>query len=393
MKSLKKVRVVVLLVTVGVLTFCSDTKAEAEVNGVVRSIVPETLLSTIVAADPHYMDLSQWGVRFSLDRNKKRVGFVRIGIFSDKAKASSMLDEVLLFSPVGPDRDLSGRIGNKGVAWQQRRVLFYRDNVLIDLWLPELETEGVAVQLDAVLSKGGAGVNRDSVVEVPRLLDVEMEGDKPKAKLSTEKAGYTALIDRYGMECHFNYAEKVVFATEGCVMSLPLEISKTSLSRKKKEVTPKEPVDKDMVRKYTMMLQDLQTSQESRNKAILALMEIKDTSAVPVLIAQVEEKYALIVRQNAIRALGKIGDKRAVRPLLNILKQPVKGNIADEGEEEAILRRSAVLGLGEIGDASALPILEALSQEAKEYQSVRELAVIVVKKIKVSESERGKLRE
>jgi len=391
MKFVKRVRVVHLLVTVGVLTFCSDTRAEADVNGVVRSIVPETFLS-IVAADVHYMDVNQWGVRFSLDRDNERVGSVRIGIFSDNAKVYSTLDEVLLRSSVGPDRDLSGEIGNKAVAWQQKRVLFSRDNVLIDLWLPESETQRVAIQLDSLLLKGGAGVARDSVVEVPKLLDVEMVGDRPKGKLSIDTAGYTAFIDKYGMECLRNYAEKVIFATEGCVMSTPLEISKASLSPGKEAATH-EPVDRQKVREYVLILEDQQTPQHKRNQAILALMQMDDGSAVPALIAQVEGSYEPVVKQNAIRALGKIGDKRALVSLLKILKEPVKGDVEDEGEEQAILRRSAVLALGDIGDVSARPVLEAVAQDSKEYQSVRELAAIAAEKIKAIESEGDELRE
>jgi HEAT repeat protein len=194
------------------------------------------------------------------------------------------------------------------------------------------------------------------------------------------------------MECHRNYAEKVVFATEDCVMSTPLEISKASLSPGR-EAETHEPVDSQKVQEYVLILEDKQTSQQRRNQAILALMQMHNRSAVPALIAQVEGNYGLIVKQNAIRALGKIGDKRAVAPLLKILKEPVKGDTADEGEEEAIVRRSAVLALGEIGDASALPVLEAATQDTTEYQSVRELAAIAAEKIKASESEGDELGE
>lgn len=392
MKTIREVTRAVLVITICALMFGSYAAGDNEVNRVVKSVVPEVLLANVLGADPHYVGLSRWGVRFSLDRNEQKVGFVTIGVFSDSAKAREMFDEALLFSPAGPDRDLSAKIGNKAVAWQQKRVLFSRDNVLIDLWLPESETQRVAIQLDSLLLKGGAGVARDSVVEVPRLLDVEMVGDRPKGKLSTETAGYTAFIDKYGMECHRNYAEKVVFATEGCMMSTPLEISKASLSPGR-EAETHEPVDSLKVQEYVLILEDQQTPRHKRNQAILALMQMADGSAVPALIAQVEGNHEPIVKQNAMRALGKIGDKRALVPLLKILKEPVKGDITDEGEEEAILRRSAVLALGAIGDVSALPVLEALAQDSKEYQSVRELAAIAVEKIKASESERDELRE
>jgi len=122
-------------------------------------------------------------------------------------------------------------------------------------------------------------------------------------------------------------------------------------------------------------------SASARNKAILSIMAGKDTTEVDNLIAHIDIKYDLVVRQNAIRALGAIGDKRALPKLIELLEKPVEGNTTDEGENEAILRRYTVEALGYIGDASALPMLKKLMKSGKEYQSVRDLAEITSRKI------------
>lgn len=152
-------------------------------------------------------------------------------------------------------------------------------------------------------------------------------------------------------------------------------------------------VDAEVTREVVASLREGKLTEPQKNKAILRLMNEGDSSSVPILIEHLSSVHSLVVRQNAIRALGKIGDKRTMAPLVKILKEPVKGDITDEGEEEAILRRSAVLALSEIGDASALPVLEALAQGTSEYKSVRELAAIAAEKIKASESEGDELRE
>lgn len=119
-----------------------------------------------------------------------------------------------------------------------------------------------------------------------------------------------------------------------------------------------------------------------KNKAILRLMNEGDSSCVPFLIElSTNCDNPLVIRQNAIRALGQIGDKEAVPTLINILEQAVPGDIQDEAESEAIIRRKVVTALGYIGDTTALPVLKKVAKSDKEYQSVRELAEIAIRKI------------
>lgn len=139
--------------------------------------------------------------------------------------------------------------------------------------------------------------------------------------------------------------------------------------------------DPQITRQVIDNLQNGKLSESDRNKEILRLMNEGDASCVPVLLEHLKAEHSLVVRQNAIRALGKVGDKRAVSPLLEILRAPVQGKVEDEAEDDAILRRNAVIALGDIGDPAALPVLKTVSESAREYQSVRDLARITAKKL------------
>ena len=128
-------------------------------------------------------------------------------------------------------------------------------------------------------------------------------------------------------------------------------------------------------------LQNGQLNEFERNKEILRLMNEGDTMCVPILLDHLKPEHTLVVRQNAIRALGKVGDKRATAPLLDILRTPVRGKVEDEAEDEAILRRNAVVALGEIGDLAALSVLKTIADSRGDYQSVRDLARITARKL------------
>lgn len=140
-------------------------------------------------------------------------------------------------------------------------------------------------------------------------------------------------------------------------------------------------VDTNLTRQICAKLETADLREPERNKEIVRLMNEGDGTCVPVLLAHLKAEHSLVVRQNAIRALGKVGDKRAVSPLLDILRAPVQGKVEDEADDEAILRRNAVVALGDIGDSAALPVLRTVSESAREYQSVRDLARITAKKL------------
>ena len=139
--------------------------------------------------------------------------------------------------------------------------------------------------------------------------------------------------------------------------------------------------DSKLTQQICAKLEKAETSEPERNNEIVRLMNEGDATCVPVLIGHLQADHSLVVRQNAIRALGKVADKRAVPPLLDILRRPIQGKVEDEAEDDAILRRNAVVALGNIGDPTALPVLKNVAESAVEYQSVRDLARITAKKM------------
>jgi len=136
-----------------------------------------------------------------------------------------------------------------------------------------------------------------------------------------------------------------------------------------------------LTREICNNLQTGNLTEPERNKEILRLMNEGDSTCVPVLLEHLQAGHSLVVRQNAIRALGKIGDKQAVSPLLDILRRPIQCKTKDDAEDEAILRRNAVIALGNIGDPIALPVLKALAESVSEYHSVRDFARITARRM------------
>ena len=103
------------------------------------------------------------------------------------------------------------------------------------------------------------------------------------------------------------------------------------------------PLEKDAV---GPKIEDLKTENiRVRNAAAKALGNIGDPRAIDSLIATLSDKAAF-VRYAAAEALGKIGDQRAVDPLIEAAK-----------DEDDFVRKSAVTALGEIGDRRAFDVL------------------------------------
>ncbi len=107
--------------------------------------------------------------------------------------------------------------------------------------------------------------------------------------------------------------------------------------------TTDEPVEKEK-----MTVQEIQRALTGRGlsakrRAVDALEELDDAgSLIPALMKILRDEPSLFV----IEALGIIGDKRAVAPLMAIAKDP-----------DNLHRNRAIRALGQIGDESAMPLL------------------------------------
>ena len=100
-----------------------------------------------------------------------------------------------------------------------------------------------------------------------------------------------------------------------------------------------------------------------REDAIRALGEIGDPQAVEFLFTAMKEPG---LRTLAVEALGRIGDRRAVPMLIEVVTGVNQPNVTrtvvgcgDQWNEEVVTRAAAVQALGAIGDESALPTLVA----------------------------------
>src|SRR6185369_11021555 len=86
-----------------------------------------------------------------------------------------------------------------------------------------------------------------------------------------------------------------------------------------------------------------------------ALGDMKDTESVPTLIKAAEKELPVKSRANnariaAMRALVKIGDKRAVPTLMKVLT-------TSADDQDFLLNQKAALGLAEFRDPQAIPAL------------------------------------
>lgn len=114
-----------------------------------------------------------------------------------------------------------------------------------------------------------------------------------------------------------------------------------------------------------------------RREAAKALGKIGDTRAVePLIQALRDEDWE--VRSGAARALGEIGDARAVEPLIQTLFKEKDFNPALDVRD--FVREEVALALGKIGDARAIePLIHLLNHKDS---NVRKAAKEALEKIK-----------
>lgn len=116
------------------------------------------------------------------------------------------------------------------------------------------------------------------------------------------------------------------------------------------------------------------TDAQVRYQICMALAELRDPYSVGVLIECVqEEALDEWARSSAARALGIIGDKQAVSPLLKVLFHPSQW-----------IQGYAAQALGAIGDAAAIPHLMQLINQPNEH--VKKVAQKSLREIEAKQS-------
>ena len=109
---------------------------------------------------------------------------------------------------------------------------------------------------------------------------------------------------------------------------------------------------------------------DGNTSAVRALGEIGDARAVEPLIGVLRDENWW-VRSCAAEALGKIGDTRAVEPLIKELD----GYREDSGWEKLDVVASVIDALGEIGDSNAFEPLERLLRTSHNWNDPDRLSV------------------
>jgi HEAT repeat protein len=109
-------------------------------------------------------------------------------------------------------------------------------------------------------------------------------------------------------------------------------------------------------------------------EAIWPLARTRDPRAVDVLVQRLDDHDAATITDsdavgvaNAAGALAKLGDARAVEPLVDVLKDTSKAPIAAENFYPAESRRKKMLlrvlkALGELGDSRAIAEVKKLTK-------------------------------
>lgn len=107
---------------------------------------------------------------------------------------------------------------------------------------------------------------------------------------------------------------------------------------------------------------------------IVVLGDTRSASAVSELVIYLQSQDGNI-RRLAASAMGKIADKQAAKPLMELLSR----------EDKPQVRQYAVKALGKIGDVSAKFLLEAIAQDEQEKEYTREAARCALKRLSSGE--------
>lgn len=145
-------------------------------------------------------------------------------------------------------------------------------------------------------------------------------------------------------------------------------------------------VDLLLLKNYTSYDEDLKEKfLNVRVMCIKAIGNLKNNNAVPTLLYCMNNKNENYrIRLACADALGKIGDKYAVTPLIDVIK--------DEDEKSVYLKESATHALGLLGDKRALDplvsILETKQGIMNKYSFLKERVIEALDKMKSGDNER-----
>jgi hypothetical protein len=176
---------------------------EEWVRGVQLAIFARAALPEAVSLGERFVE--RRGVRVPLIRDGQWIGLLVIGVFADREAAEAIVEEHLLFTSRAPAKDLSPGIGDRSVGFSKSRIVWRRDNVVVELSLPEELLEAAAVKMDKALASGGPGVRRGRQVPVPQIVDVEAPARAVAGTWVPIKV--TVVLADGGRDEHFGFAD------------------------------------------------------------------------------------------------------------------------------------------------------------------------------------------
>ena len=334
--------------------------------------------------------VNKWGAVYThILENKKWGDTVIIGVFASTNHAYSLFRDRVFRTSVGPNTECT--IGDHVASWSDRRIAFVRDNVFVEIQSSDDNIRQQALAIDIALRDGKMGIKRGSYLRIPVIKGVDCQGRSWKAIVDPDFPGYTSFVDEAGHKAGIvNQVFKIAFVTGDCVMAEPLRCDWREIYEKEKAFNARMAemhADSPEARKKrevaaVAILRDKTSSFDLRSKAVVVLGNSADASVIPLLIEELQAANVdPVVKQNTIAALGKLRAKQAAPILLEVLREPVTGDMSDEGEYEAIYRDGAARALGKIGDPAALPVLKSVAEAEHEYPRVRDAAAAAIREI------------
>ncbi|MGB9928740.1 MAG: HEAT repeat domain-containing protein [Methanosarcina sp.] len=208
----------------------------------------------------------------------------------------------------------------------------------------EEETEGDISEdlLQALKAKDQAARKRlaDSLnIEYKERTDILEEALKSEEQNSTVYATYTSIaLSDFGPDEPGDETEKLIKALKS--EDANIRIAAMMALGGKKEVAAVEPISRILTRDYPIV----------QSSAAIALGEIEDEGALPILLKQIKDSDNEQIRSNCAIALGKIGSQESVPYLIDRLR-----------DNKAGIRSNAALALGKMKENTAIqPMLETL---------------------------------
>jgi len=223
----------VVLLTAGPLV-ASGPEGGPFVTGVdVQTVLNAALGKDVEVALPL---VSVRGVDYTIMDTGRAIGGVTVGVFADSELARGAFEGHLAYMSVGPKLEMSGRVGQKGVAWEQS-VLFLRDNAVVFLALRQGNVQDVALVFDEALSRGGKGVERGSQLSAPRIVGIEC----PASVALGQKVPMTVrvAVPVGAFADHFGFADRRGIATG---YLLPVDLNgQVEVVREFEYIAPRDP--------------------------------------------------------------------------------------------------------------------------------------------------------